>query len=113
MDVAGVAWATVISQIVSALFIITCLIKQDSYIRLRPGNLKIDPDSLKRIIRIGIPAGIQGCLFSFSNVIIQSSINSFGATVVAGSSAAQNIEGVPGQMLDRGRQLHFRGDGAQ
>ena len=93
MDVAGVAWATVISQIVSALFIITCLIKQDSYIRLRPGNLKIDPDSLKRIIRIGIPAGIQGCLFSFSNVIIQSSINSFGATVVAGSSAAQNIEG--------------------
>lgn len=93
MDVAGVALATVISQTISAIFIVLCLMKQDSYIKLYLRNLKIDTDSLKRIVRVGIPAGIQGCLFSFSNVIIQSSINGFGATVVAGSSAAQNIEG--------------------
>lgn len=93
MDVAGVALATVISQTVSAVFIVLCLMKQDGYIKLYLRNLKIDTDSLKRIVRVGIPAGIQGCLFSFSNVIIQSSINGFGATVVAGSSAAQNIEG--------------------
>ena len=93
MDVAGVALATVISQVISAALIVICLTRESGYIKLNPKNLSIDVDSLKRIIRIGIPAGLQGSLFSLSNVIIQSSINSFGATVVAGSSAAQNIEG--------------------
>ena len=93
MDVAGVATATVISQVISAILIISCLMHESGDIKLDLKNLSIDIDSLKRIVRIGIPAGIQGSLFSLSNVIIQSSINSFGATVVAGSAAAQNIEG--------------------
>ena len=93
MDVAGVAWATVISQIISGMSIIVCLMKENSDIKLRVKKLGVDMDSFLRIIQIGIPAGLQASLFSFSNVIIQSSINSFGAAVVAGSSAAQNIEG--------------------
>lgn len=93
MDVAGVAWATVISEAISAICIVACLMKEQSDIRLRIRELGIDVDSLIRILRIGIPAGIQTSLFSLSNVIIQSSINSFGASVVAGSAAAQNIEG--------------------
>ncbi|MCR5148351.1 MAG: MATE family efflux transporter [Eubacterium sp.] len=93
MDVAGVALATVISQIISAVLIMLCLFHEKSDISVSLREMKIDMDSLARILRIGIPAGLQGTLFSFSNVIIQSSINSFGATVVAGNSAAQNLEG--------------------
>ena len=93
MDVAGVAWATVISEAISAICIIVCLMKEQSDIRLCIRELGIDTDSLIRILRVGIPAGVQASLFSLSNVIIQSSINSFGASVVAGSAAAQNIEG--------------------
>ena len=93
MDVAGVAWATVISQVVSAAFIIGCLILEKGDIHLSLKNLKIDGDSLLRIVRIGVPAGLQGTLFSLSNVVIQSSVNSFGPLVVAGNSAAANIEG--------------------
>ena len=93
MDVAGVAWATVISQVVSAVFIIGCLILEKGDIHLSLKDLRIDKDSLIRIVRIGIPAGLQGTLFSLSNVVIQSSVNSFGPIVVAGNSAAANIEG--------------------
>ena len=93
MDVAGVAWATVISQVVSATFIIGCLILEKGDIHLSLKSLRIDKDSLLRIVRIGVPAGLQGTLFSLSNVVIQSSVNSFGAIVVAGNSAAANIEG--------------------
>ena len=93
MDVAGVAWATVISEAISAICISVCLMKEQSDIRLCIRELGIDTDSLIRILRVGIPAGVQASLFSLSNVIIQSSINSFGASVVAGSAAAQNIEG--------------------
>lgn len=93
MDVAGVAWATVISQVISATLIMICLMKEESDIRVNPKQLGIDGDSLLRILRIGLPAGLQGSLFSLSNVVIQSSINKFGSTVLAGNSAAQNLEG--------------------
>ena len=93
MDVAGVAWATVISQEVSAALVVICLMKEQGPIHLDLKSLKIDKNCLKHIIQIGLPAGFQGTLFSLSNVVIQSSVNSFGATVVAGNSAAQNLEG--------------------
>ncbi len=93
MDVAGVATATAISQCVSAYLVVVCLINEDSAIRLRLARLKIYRDKLREILRIGLPAGLQGVLFSLSNVVIQSSVNTFGATVVAGNSAASNIEG--------------------
>ena len=93
MDVAGVAIATVISQIVSAVLVTRCLLNESGALKLRISKLAIDGYILARIIRIGLPASFQGMLFSLSNVIIQSSVNSFGATVVAGNSAAQNIEG--------------------
>lgn len=93
MDVAGVAIATIISQTVSAFLVLKCLIMSDSDIRLILKDLGFDTRELKNIIRIGIPAGLQGCIFSLSNVVIQSSINSFGETVVSGSSACSNLEG--------------------
>ena len=93
MDVAGVALATIISQYISAALILKCLAKEESAIRVEKQYLGVDKNILIRILKIGLPAGVQGSLFSFSNVIIQSSINSFGATVVAGNSAASNIEG--------------------
>ena len=93
LDVAGVAIATVISQIISAVLVVMCLMKEESTIRLDLKKLSIKRDILVKIIRIGLPASFQGILFSISNVIIQSSVNSFGATVVAGNSAAQNLEG--------------------
>ena len=93
MDVAGVALATIISQTVSAFLVIRCLTKEESAIRLEKQYLGVDKGVLVRILQIGLPAGVQGSLFSLSNVVIQSSVNSFGATIVAGNSAAQNIEG--------------------
>jgi len=93
MDVAGVAFATIISQTVSAILVLRCLAKENSAIRLCREKLGIDKETILRIVQIGLPAGVQGSLFSLSNVVIQSSVNSFGAVVVAGNSAAQNIEG--------------------
>ncbi|MCI9465051.1 MAG: MATE family efflux transporter [Lachnospiraceae bacterium] len=93
MDVAGVAAATVISQCISAFLIIRCMMKEQSDIRLELSALHIYPDKFRRILQIGLPASFQGIVFSFSNVIIQSSVNSFGAVTVAGNSAAANIEG--------------------
>lgn len=93
MDVAGVALATVISQCISAVLVIRCLMHEEGAIRLEKQYLGIDKGILLRIMQIGLPAGVQGSLFSLSNVVIQSSINSFGAVVVAGNSAAQNVEG--------------------
>lgn len=92
-DVFGVALATTISQTVSAVLVIRCLMKGEGSVRLDLKKIRLDSHKLLRILEIGIPTGIQGMLFSISNVIIQSSINSFGDTVVAGSSAAANIEG--------------------
>lgn len=93
MSVAGVALATIISQYISAVMVVKCLMTEESGIRLERQYLGIDKDILLRILQIGLPAGVQGSLFSLSNVVIQSSVNSFGATIVAGNSAAQNIEG--------------------
>ncbi|MDE6662549.1 MAG: MATE family efflux transporter [Lachnospiraceae bacterium] len=93
MDVAGVATATVISQCISAFLIVRCMINMKDSINLELSALRINPDKFKRILQIGLPASVQGILFSFSNVIIQSSVNSFGAITVAGNSAASNIEG--------------------
>ena len=93
MGVAGVAIATVVSEYLSAALIIWYLREKSEELKLNRSNLKIDPYILKRIIAIGIPAGLQGTIFSLSNVVIQSAVNSFGSNVVAGNSATMNIEG--------------------
>ncbi len=93
MDVAGVALATILSQTISAVLVVRCLTREKSNIRLDIRKLGIDRQIVKGILRIGLPSGFQGMLFSMSNVIIQSSVNSFGATIVAANSAAANIEG--------------------
>ena len=93
MDVAGVALATVISQCVSAGLILTCLINETGAFQFRFSELHPDKRIAWKILRIGVPAGFQGVVFSLSNVVIQSSINSFGYIVMAGSSAAASIEG--------------------
>lgn len=93
MDVAGVAAATAISQCISAVLIIRCMMKEKGSIHLELSSLRVDSDKFKKILQIGLPASFQGILFSFSNVIIQSSVNSFGAVTVAGNSAGANIEG--------------------
>ena len=92
LDVAGVAIATVISQCVSAALVVRCLMRESGGIRFVPKNMRIYKDKLSQILKIGIPAGMQGTLFSISNVVIQASVNTFGETVMAGSSAAANIE---------------------
>lgn len=92
MDVAGVALATIIAQCISAVLILLCLCRMEGPCRLNIRKLYIHPLRLRRMMQIGLPAGIQGSLFSFSNVLIQSSINSFGSIVVAGNSAAMSIE---------------------
>ncbi|MCR4580155.1 MAG: MATE family efflux transporter [Treponema sp.] len=93
MDVAGVGLATVISQCISAslVVLILCLEKDEFHLHLR--QLKINWQIFSQIVKIGLPAGFQGIMFSFSNVIIQSSVNSFGAVLIAGNSAACNLEG--------------------
>ncbi|MCM1334453.1 MAG: MATE family efflux transporter [Bacteroides sp.] len=93
MDVAGVALATVISQCISALLILRCLYRETDAFQFRPRLLKVDRVIMTKIFKIGIPAGFQGVVFSLSNVVIQSSINGFGAVVMAGSAAAASIEG--------------------
>ena len=93
MDVAGVALATVISQTISAVLVLRCLMKESGGIRFSFRRLSLDKRILGIILKIGLPAGIQGVIFSLSNVVIQSSINIFGSVVVAGNSAAGNIEG--------------------
>lgn len=93
MGVAGVAIATIISQTVSALLVVKCLMQEQGGIHLELKELRIDKDKFLRILQIGLPAGFQGTVFSLSNVVIQSAINSFGAIVIAGNSAAANIEG--------------------
>lgn len=93
LDVAGVALATTISQCLSAFLVIRCLMKEKSAVRLVLKEIKIYKKKLFEIMKIGLPAGIQGSLFSLSNVVIQSAINSFGEIVMAGNAAAANLEG--------------------
>ena len=93
LDVAGVAIATVISQYISCALVLLCLTRETGPLHLDLKKLRIDPTALKNIAVIGLPAGLQGMVFSLSNMVIQSSVNSFGDIVMAGSGAAANIEG--------------------
>ncbi len=88
----GVAIATVISNGVSSSLVIFFLMREKDSIRLELKKLRINKSILGRVIRIGVPAGIQGMVFSLSNVCIQSAVNSFGSDAMAGSAAAQNFE---------------------
>ena len=89
----GVAIATVISQVISAALIVRCLIKSEGMYRLNLSMLKLHRHKVIQIAKIGLPAGFQGAIFSISNVLIQSSVNSFGSIAMAGNTAASNIEG--------------------
>ncbi len=91
LDVAGVALATIISQYLSAVLILRCLIRSKSAYGIRIRSLRIVGDKLLMIIKIGLPAGIQSALFSGSNVIIQSAVNTFNSSAVAGVSASSSF----------------------
>ena len=93
MSVAGVALATIISQTVSACMVTALLLKEEGPLHLDLHKLGFHKGALTQILLIGLPAGLQSTVFSLSNVVIQSAVNSFGSTVVAGNSAASNIEG--------------------
>ena len=93
MHVAGVALATVLSQALSAFLIVRCLVRTDGFCKLNMKALSIQKEKLLKMIKIGLPAGLQGSLFSISNVLIQSSINSFGSVAMAGNTASSNLEG--------------------
>ncbi len=89
----GVAYATVISQVLAAALIVRNLMHTQTACRLQLKCLRVYPAKLKTMAQIGLPAGLQGCIFSLSNVLIQASVNSFGDIAMAGNSAAANIEG--------------------
>lgn len=93
MDVAGVALATAISQTLSAVLVLFELCRRRDCCKLELKKLRIHKKSLAGMLKVGVPAGIQGSIFSISNVIIQSSVNSFGSVVISGSAAGGNIEG--------------------
>ena len=92
MDVAGVALATVLSNVVSSGLLFFYLVREKGLLRVEPKDLRVNPDIFREIFRIGLPAGLQGMLFSISNILVQSAINSLGADVMAGSAAAFNVE---------------------
>ncbi len=93
MGVAGVALATIISQTVSAILIVRCLMATEGMCQLVLKDLKIHKSKLIGMFRIGLPAGFQSAVFSISNVLIQSSVNSFGSLAMAGNTAGSNLEG--------------------
>lgn len=93
MNVAGVALATVISQAISAVLVVISLMRRTDSCRLVLRKMRIYKAQLLKIVRIGLPAGVQSSLFSISNVIIQSSVNSFGDVMVSGNASAANLEG--------------------
>lgn len=93
LGVAGVAVGTVASQMISCILILRCLYKTEGSYQLRFSKLKIKAVYLKRIFQVGIPAGIQSTVINFSNALLQSSVNSFGSTAMAGYTAANNILG--------------------
>ena len=90
----GVAWATVLSQLMGSVLILLQLSRSRGPERLEPRKLRIDPPSLKRILYIGIPAAVQGAMYSISNIIIQAAVNGFGTTVVAAWTAITKFDGV-------------------
>ena len=94
MGVAGVAVATVVSQALSAVLVLLCLMRSESIYRVSLKQVRVHTDKFLEILRIGLPAGLQSAMFSISNVLIQSSINSFGSAAVAGNVASSNIEGM-------------------
>jgi Na+-driven multidrug efflux pump len=94
MDVAGVAIGTIVSQAISSVMIVVCLMRKTGMVHLDIRKLRINGRALGEMILIGLPAGVQGSLFSISNVFIQSAVNSFDSSIiVAGNTAANNIEG--------------------
>ncbi len=92
LGVSGVAIATVVSQYISAALIVLYLFRSDSVIRIRRKELRIHKQELFEIVKIGVPAGIQNSMFSIANVIIQSSVNSFGENAMAGIAAGSNYD---------------------
>ncbi len=93
LGVAGVAIATIVSQALSAVMVLIHLIRTDTSCKISKKTLKISKKELIMILKIGLPSGIQGSVFSISNVLIQSSVNSFGSMVMDGNTAAGNVEG--------------------
>ncbi len=93
MGVDGVAYATILSQTVSAILTLGCLVRSRENYRLEFKKLRLYKDKVLQIMKLGLPAGFQGAIFSMSNVLIQSSINSFGESAMAGNTAATNLEG--------------------
>lgn len=93
LGVAGVAIATVIAQMISCLLVLRCLYRSDGSYQLRFSTMTIKWIYLKQIFQVGIPAGIQSTVINFSNVLLQSSVNSFGSIAMAGYTAANNIFG--------------------
>ena len=93
LGVAGVAIGTVISQLISSILVLRCLYRSETSYQLRFSKLKIQKEYLKQIFQVGIPAGIQSTVINFSNVLLQSSVNSFGSIAMAGYTAANNIFG--------------------
>jgi len=93
LDVAGVAIGTVASQMVSCILVLWCLHRTESSYQLRFSRLSVKWIYLKRIFQVGVPAGIQSTVINFSNAMLQSSVNSFGATAMAGYTATNNILG--------------------
>ena len=92
MSVAGVATATVCSETISAVLVVRALMRETDYTRLELNKIHADWGIISETLRIGIPAGLQGMMFSISNLVIQSGVNSFGSVIVAGNSAAANLE---------------------
>lgn len=93
MNVAGVAVGTVASQMVSCILVLRCLYRTEGSYQLRFSRLTIKSEHLKMIFQVGVPAGIQSTVINFSNALLQSSVNSFGSTAMAGYTAANNIIG--------------------
>ena len=93
LGVAGVAIATSVSQYISAIFVVISLVKTESCLHLDVRHMRIHRDKMLAILKVGLPAGLQSLVFSISNVVIQSSVNSFGSAVMAGSAASNNVEG--------------------
>ena len=93
MGVAGVALATIISEGISAILILLCLKHMDGPLHFELKDMRFHKELALKMLEVGLPAGLQGIIFSISNVLIQSSVNSFGSVVMAGNTAASNIEG--------------------
>ena len=93
LDVAGVAWATVISQTLAAVCVLVILCTEQDSFKLEFKKLTLNKNIMAKVLKIGVPAGLQSSLFSLSNMVIQSTVNSFGSIAIAGSSVSQSIEG--------------------